>query len=261
MTEQQREDARTAFVETHGAWDHDWDLVLEVDPEFVAAYARMSRVPARGGHLSAKFRELVLLALNAAATHLHQPALEPHVRRSLELGATAEEIIEVLELTATLGIHAMNVGVPLLVEVLEERGEWTEPGELDDHRRGLREEFTRRRGYWHPFWDQMLALAPDMFEAYTEFSGVPWRTGTLSPADKELIYISFDIAATHLFVPGTKLHIRNALAHGATAQQVIEVMELASLLGIQSVTTTAPLLRRLLDERPGPQDESSASLP
>jgi len=252
-------EARAAFVETHGAWDHDWDTVLEVDPDFVAAYARMSRVPARGGHLSAKFRELVLLAVNAAATHLHLPAVDTHLRRALELGATAEEVVEVLELTATLGIHAMNIGVPLLVEVLQERGEWAEPAELDDRRRQLRDEFTLRRGYWHPFWDQMLELAPDMFEAYTEFSGVPWRTGPLSPAEKELIYISFDIAATHLFVPGTKLHIRNALAHGATVQQVVEVMELASLLGVQSVTTTAPLLRQLLDEQHRPRDESAAS--
>ena len=60
-------------------------------------------------------------------------------------------------------------------------------------------------------------------------------------------------------MPGTKLHIRNALAHGATVQQVVEVMELASLLGVQSVTATAPLLRRLLDEQHGPQADSSAS--
>jgi hypothetical protein len=30
--------------------------------------------------------------------------------------------MEVLELAATLGIHAMNIGVPILVEVLEEEG-------------------------------------------------------------------------------------------------------------------------------------------
>jgi alkylhydroperoxidase/carboxymuconolactone decarboxylase family protein YurZ len=256
MSTDARARARAEFIAVHGDWDPDWDLVLELDPDFVEAYARMSRVPVHGGHLSAKLRELVILAVNAAATHLHHPALLPQLRRALREGATAEEVMEVLELTATLGIHAMNVGVPLLVEVLEERGEWDGLAELDAHRRRLREQFTRRRGYWHPFWDQMLELAPDMFEAYTEFSGVPWRTGPLSPAEKELIYISFDVAATHMFVPGTKLHIRNALAHGATVQQVLAVMELASLLGIQSVTTAAPLLRQALDERSRTDEET-----
>ena len=33
---------------------------------------------------------------------------------------------------------------------------------------------------------------------------------------------SYDIASTHLYVPGTKLHIRNALTHGATVGQLDE---------------------------------------
>jgi len=95
----------------------------------------------------------------------------------------------------------------------------------------------------------MLELDPEMFGAYTEFSSVPWRTGTLTPAEKELIYIAFDIAATHLYVPGTKLHIRNALGHGATPQQVLEVMEISSVLGIDAVTTAVPILREALEAR------------
>jgi alkylhydroperoxidase/carboxymuconolactone decarboxylase family protein YurZ len=71
---------------------------------------------------------------------------------------------------------------------------------------------------------------------------VPWRTGTLTPAEKELIYISYDIAATHLYVPGTKLHIRNALNHGATVGQILEVMEISSVLGIHAVTVGVPIM-------------------
>ncbi len=60
---------------------------------------------------------------------------------------------------------------------------------------------------------------------------------------------SYDIAATHLYVPGTKLHIRNALDHGATVEQVLEVMEISSVLGIHAVTTAAPMLATELTER------------
>ena len=88
----------------------------------------------------------------------------------------------------------------------------------------------------------MLELDPEIFATYTDFSSVPWRTGTLSPKVRELVYIAFDTAATHLYVKGLKLHIENALGYGATPQEILEVMEIASVIGIHAVTTAAPIL-------------------
>jgi alkylhydroperoxidase/carboxymuconolactone decarboxylase family protein YurZ len=150
--------------------------------------------------------------------------------------------MEVLELTATLGIHAMNIGVPILVEVLVEQGMRTGPAKLTAYQEEVKADFTKTRGYWHEFWDEMLELDPELFASYTEFSSVPWRSGTLSPKVKEFVYIAFDTAATHLYVKGLKLHIENALGYGATAQEILEVMEIASVLGIHAVTTAAPIL-------------------
>jgi len=108
----------------------------------------------------------------------------------------------------------------------------------------------RTAGYWHAFWDELLELDPELFAAYTEFSSVPWRSGTLEPKVKELIYIAFDTAATHLYVKGLKLHIENAIGYGATPQEILEVMEIASVLGIHAVTATVPiLLEELADGR------------
>jgi alkylhydroperoxidase/carboxymuconolactone decarboxylase family protein YurZ len=242
------EELQAEFAVAGLEWTETWDAVARLDPEFARAHARMHAVPWRRRHLSPAFQRLVELTVNAAATHLHVPEILPALRRALDAGATPAQILEVLELSATVGIHAMNIGVPLLVEVLEERGR-TEPTELDGDQQRLKEWFVRERGYWHEFWDEMLELDPEMFEAYTEFSTVPWRTGTLTPAEKELIYISYDVAATHMYVPGTKLHMRNALHHGATVGQVLEVMEIASLIGVQGVTTTVPLLMRELRDR------------
>jgi alkylhydroperoxidase/carboxymuconolactone decarboxylase family protein YurZ len=247
LNDRQREIKR-AFVDAQGSWGDAWETVLAVDPEFVAAYNDLQQVPSRKSHLTPKFRELCAISVNAAATHLHVPGILPHIQAALDLGATPSEIVEVLELAATLGIHTMNIGVPLLVEVLEEQGR-TGPAPLDDYQERLKAEFTEVRGYWHEFWNDMLELDPEMFEAYTTFSGIPWRTGTLTPAEKELIYISYDIAATHLYVPGTKLHIRNALGYGATPEQVLEVMEISSTLGIHAVTTAAPILAAELRRR------------
>ena len=235
---------RGRFVAASGRWDRSWEAVLEIDPEFVEAAVGLMAVPHRKNHLSDKFKALCHLSWNAAATHGNEAGVRFHARRAVRLGATPQEIVEVLELAATLGIHTMNIGVPLLVEVLVERGR-TGPTPLTAHQEALKAEFTRVRGYWHRFWDELLELDPEMFAAYTEFSSVPWRTGTLTPAEKELIYISYDIAATHLYAPGTKLHIRNALDHGATVEQVLEVMEISSVLGLDAISTAMPAV---LDE-------------
>jgi alkylhydroperoxidase/carboxymuconolactone decarboxylase family protein YurZ len=236
-----QEEIKAQFIQERGSWGEPWETVLRIDPEFVAAYLGMYLVPWKKSHLTPKFKELCYISINAAATHMNVPGILPHVKAALDLGATPGEIMEVLELAATLGIHTMNIGVPLLVEVLEERGR-TEATPLNDYQEALKAQFTETRGYWHDFWDETLELDPEMFEAYTAFSSVPWQTGTLTPAEKELIYISYDIAATHLYVPGTKLHIENALGYGASAQEILEVMEIASVIGIHSVTMAAPIL-------------------
>ena len=242
LTPRQQE-IKDRFIAARGAdaWGEPWVTVLAIDAEFVNASLGLLQVPWEKGHLSDRFKELCYLSWNAAATHMNLAGVRTHMRRAIELGATPAEVLEVLELAATLGIHTMNIGVPLLVEVLEERGR-TGPAPLDAYQEELKAQFTRTRGYWHAFWDEMLELDPEMFAAYTEFSSVPWRNGPLTPAEKELIYISYDIASTHLYVPGTKLHIRNALTHGATVGQILEVMEISSVLGLDGVALAVPVM-------------------
>nr|WP_221375032.1 carboxymuconolactone decarboxylase family protein [Actinoplanes polyasparticus] len=241
LTTRQQE-IKDEFVRVRGAWSDTWEGVLRLDPEFLRAYLNFSAVPWRSGVLDPKVKEFIYIAIDANATHMYLPGVRQHIKAALALGATPQEIMEVLELSATLGIHAMNIGVPILVEVLAEKGLRNGPAPLDDRQEQLKADFTKARGYWHTFWDEMLELDPDMFEAYTEFSSVPWRTGTLEPKVKEFVYIAFDTAATHLYVKGLKLHIENAIGYGATPREILEVMEIASVLGIHGVTAAAPIL-------------------
>lgn len=236
------------FVRVRGTWGEPWQHMLELDPAFVRAYLDFSAVPWRREHgaLEPKIRELVYVAVDAAATHLYVPGIRQHIEAALAHGATAAEVMEVLELTSTLGIHACNIGVPLLVEVLEEEGVREGPAPLDERQERLKAEFTENRGYWHSFWDELLELDPDLFEAYVGFSSVPWRTGPLEPKVKELIYCAFDASATHLYVPGLKLHLRNAVRLGASVAEILEVFEIASVIGIHTATTAAPILAEAL---------------
>jgi len=230
------------WVAERGGWSDTWESILLLDHVFLASYLKFSTVPWRKNHLDDKTKEFMYIAVDAAATHLYSPGTRTHIAAALRLGATPQEIMEVLELTSTLGIHAMNIGVPILVQVLTEKGLRSGPAELDAEQERIKADFTATRGYWHSFWDEMLELDPELFEAYTEFSSVPWKHGTLSPKVKEFVYIAFDTAATHLYVPGLKLHIENAIGYGATPQEILEVMEIASVIGIHAATTAAPIL-------------------
>jgi alkylhydroperoxidase/carboxymuconolactone decarboxylase family protein YurZ len=114
--------------------------------------------------------------------------------------------------------------------------------ELTERQRELRDAFISERGYWNEFWDGLLTLDPEFFQAYLQFSAVPWRHGTLEPKFKELIYVAIDASTTHLYEPGLRQHIRNAIKHGATREEVMEVLELVSVLGIHACTLGVPIL-------------------
>lgn len=128
--------------------------------------------------------------------------------------------------------------------------------ELTEQQKALRDTFIAERGYWAPFWDGLLSLDPDFFDSYLRFSSVPWKTGPLEPKIKELIYVAIDAATTHLYEPGLRQHIRNAISYGATREEVMEVLELVSVLGIHACTLGVPVL---LEEFEAAEREQSAN--
>ena len=114
--------------------------------------------------------------------------------------------------------------------------------ELDSRRQKLKDDFIAARGYWSELWDGVLQLSPEFFEAYSAFSSVPWKHGTLPPKIKELIYVAIDASTTHLYNPGTRIHIANALKQGATRDEMMEVLQIVSVLGIHTMSTGLPIL-------------------
>jgi alkylhydroperoxidase/carboxymuconolactone decarboxylase family protein YurZ len=241
LSERQR-DLRERFLSARGYWNQFWDGLLQQDPDFFEAYLGFSSVPWEKGVLEPKVKELIYAAIDAATTHLYEPGLRQHVRNAIGCGATAAEVMEVLELTSVLGIHTCTLGVPVLMEELAAAGLPVGSGELDERRAALKARFEADRGYWNGFWDGLLQMDADFFEAYLAFSSVPWRKGVLEPKIKELIYTAIDASTTHLYEPGLRQHIRNAIGYGATAAEVMEVLELTSVLGIHTCTLGVPVL-------------------
>jgi alkylhydroperoxidase/carboxymuconolactone decarboxylase family protein YurZ len=245
---QRQQQAKDAFTHVHGTWSDSWESLLRLDASFFEAYVAFSAVPSKKNHLDDKVKAFVAITACTAATHLYAPGVAQHIGAALRAGATRAELVEVIQLASTVGIHAANVGVPVLIEVLEEEGKRHGPAPLDARRAALKESFIENRGYWHSSWEGFLELDPDLFETYVAFSSVPWREGVLEPKIKEFMYCAFDAAATHLYVPGLKLHMRNALRYGATAEEIMEVLEIVSTIGIHGAVLAAPILEAALDE-------------
>jgi|CXWK01.1.fsa_nt_gi alkylhydroperoxidase/carboxymuconolactone decarboxylase family protein YurZ len=113
-----------------GDWNPLWDQIRALDPQFMEAYLRFRDVPHANGRLPPKFRELVLVAINAATTHLYAPGVRRHMANALKAGASREEILETIQLVTVMGIHSVNLAVPILMEECEKfASAGTQPGE------------------------------------------------------------------------------------------------------------------------------------
>lgn len=94
------------------------------------------------------------------------------------------------------------------------------------------------------------------FDQFLDYSSYPFRKGPLTRKMKELILIAMDATPTHLYEPGLRMHIRDALKHGATREEILEVLQLASLVGIHSCTFGIPILD---DEMKNPSNARKGS--
>lgn len=99
-----------------GDWNPMWDMLAEMDPDYLETFLAFRAVPLTNGPLEQKYKELIFIAINVATTHLWPSGVRRHIQNALKAGATKEEILEVMQLTSIMGIHSMAMGVPILKE-------------------------------------------------------------------------------------------------------------------------------------------------
>jgi len=97
-----------------GHWNEAWRPMMRLDPEFLVATHELLAPPP--GVLDSKLRELIYVALDVSTAHLYPNGTRSHLRNALSLGASLDEIMEVLELTALVGYRSL---IPLLTAVRE----------------------------------------------------------------------------------------------------------------------------------------------
>ena len=78
-------------------------------------------------------------------------------------------------------------------------------------------------------YELMSINAPDYFREFMDLYDSTQRQGVLSEKIKELISIA--LAMNSHCLPCIALHVSNAIDNGATKQEIIEVCEVAVLMG------------------------------
>lgn len=102
-----------------GQWNTAWDPFFDLDPVWTDQFFAIGAAIYQRGVLTPKFIELLSIAFDASFTHMYAPGTRRHIKAALKLGATMEEIMEVLKVCVAQGVSACSLGVPILAEELE----------------------------------------------------------------------------------------------------------------------------------------------
>ncbi|HXX86522.1 MAG TPA: carboxymuconolactone decarboxylase family protein [Casimicrobiaceae bacterium] len=222
-----------------GPWDDALAPLREWDPVFAETCTRMATNPWRSGVLSRKLVELISIGLNAACTNLNPDGTRRHIRRALEAGATKDEILFVLKCAAVLSIHSCSLGAPILLEEAKSAGARPPAKRVAatpacDKMKAI--------GQWNSAWDPFYELDPAWTDEFMAAGAGIYASGILSAKDVELLSIALDASYTHMYAPGTRRHIHNALKAGATIEEIMEVLKLCVVQGVQTLNLGVPIL-------------------
>lgn len=223
----------------NGPWDTAVEQLREWDSGWAEACVRMSTNPWTNGVLSRKFVELVGIGLNAACTNLNPDGTRRHIRAALAVGASLDEILFVLKCAAVMSIHSCSLGAPILLEEAKAAGKQPAPKPVAatpacDKMKAI--------GQWNAAWDPFYDLDPVWTDEFMATGAGIYGSGVLSAKETELLSIAFDASFTHMYAPGTRRHIHNALQAGATMEEIMEVLKLCVAQGVQACNLAVPIL-------------------
>jgi alkylhydroperoxidase/carboxymuconolactone decarboxylase family protein YurZ len=233
------EKRKSSQTET-GPWDAALDKVREWDPQWAEACAKMSTNPWTSGVLPLKLVELISVAINAACTNLNPEGTRRHIRAALAAGATRDEIMMVLKCAAVMSLHSCSLGVPILMEEAKAARVAPAPRSVKPPTPSI--DKMRAIGQWNVVWDPFYELDPAWTDEFMAAGVAIYASGVLPAKDIELLSIAFDASYTHMYAPGTRRHIKGALAAGATMEEIMEVLKLCVAHGVQACNLGVPIL-------------------
>ncbi|MGF6372938.1 alkylhydroperoxidase/carboxymuconolactone decarboxylase family protein YurZ [Paraburkholderia sp. RAU6.4a] len=223
-----------------GLADPALDTLAQWDPAWTESFMELSQNVQTSDVLDPQLVALIRLNIDVTATHLYGAGVRRHVRDALRLGVTRAQIMEVFKLASVVGIHACALGVPILAEELAHAGI---PDEAASAPATPVCDKVRANGMFNPLWETIYRWDPQYLEKFLAMGLGLWTDNILPPLWIEFLCIAGDAAITHLYAHGTRRHTRAALELGATREQILEVLKIVSLQGIEACELGVPLLQ------------------
>jgi alkylhydroperoxidase/carboxymuconolactone decarboxylase family protein YurZ len=223
-----------------GSWDPVALATLSRwDPAWAQTCAKMSTNPWSSGVLPRKTVELISVALGAACTNLDAEATRRHVRAAIAAGATRDELLLVFKMGFLLAIHSCSLGAPMLLEEAAAAG--VRPAERPKVPTPACDRL-KAMGLWNEAWDPFVALDPVWTDEFMATGIGIYASGVMEPKLVELLSIALDASYTHMYAAGTRRHIKAALALGATMEEIMEVLKICVVHGVQACNLGVPIL-------------------
>jgi alkylhydroperoxidase/carboxymuconolactone decarboxylase family protein YurZ len=243
-----KESEKTADNErqSSGPWGPALALLRQWDAGWAETCVKMSTNPWHSGILPRKLVELVGVGLNAACTNLNAEGTRRHIRGALAEGATRDEILTVLKMASVMSIHSCSLGAPILLEEAKAAGVRPAPKPAAPTPAADR---MKAIGQWNAAWDPFMELDPVWTDEFMATGAAIYGSGIFSAKEVELLSIAFDASFTHMYAPGTRRHIHNALQAGATMEEIMEVLKLCVVQGVQACNLAVPILNEELARR------------
>ena len=144
-------------------------------------------------------------------------------------------------MASLLSIHSCSLGAPILLEEAKAAG--VSLGEKPHNAVATPAcDKMRELGLWSDAWDPFFTLDPAWTDQFMATGRGVYAEGLIEPKLAELLSIAFDASFTHMYAPGTRRHIRSALKLGATVEEIMAVLKLCVVHGVQAVNMAVPIL-------------------
>lgn len=175
------------------------------------------------------------MTVDCSTTHLYNSGTRLHISNALSHGASFDEVMDVIKLTSTVGLDSVRLGFPLQL------AEFVSDAEATSDNTGSEElEAAIRDRLGMPA--ETVTLDREFLEIAVEYVETAQAENGLSALEKEFVLIAANASVTHRNAEQVRVHATNAIENGAQIEEIVEVLEIASVIGSHTITETVPIL-------------------
>jgi len=189
---------------TTGQWSK---VMFKTAPTLHKEWLGMVAASTQRGKLPEKLKHLIWTAVDAVVTHLYAPGAILHAQEAMDNGASVAEVMDTFRLACIPATRGLDVAYPLLAAALAKK----------------------QGGQVQGGADVAMNLSPEFTKAYDTF--IAGKTpGGLDERSRCLITLAVVSNPATLDRAATEHTIQQALDMGIDAEEILEAMEVASLI-------------------------------